>query len=291
MTVLADNVVVLAKETQKERLRLLSISFPALMLVTIVLVMPTTWLFWLSVYDGHEFTFVNFARMINNTSYLEVFRLTFMVSIIVTVICVILAYPLCYFISQLSGMPAIVCLSIVLLPFWTSILVRTYAWIILLQNTGIINTALTRLGAISEPLPLLYNVTGTVIGMVHIMLPFLVLPLYASMKSIDPNYARAAASLGATPIRAFWTVFVPLTLPGLFAGTLLVFIYCLGFYITPQLLGGGRVVLVSMVIQQNAAMYMHWGASSAPGVVLLVITLCIVFLINKVFSLRAWFGG
>jgi putative spermidine/putrescine transport system permease protein/spermidine/putrescine transport system permease protein len=282
------HVLELARETRRERFRLLSLSYPTVILVCIVLVLPTLWLFWLSVVGVHGLTLVNFERMVANRSYLEVFRLTFSMSLLVTVICVLLAYPLSYFICLLPRFPASLCLSVVLLPFWTSVLVRTYAWIVLLQSKGVINQALINLGLIREPLSLLYNVTGTAIGMAHIVLPFLILPLYASMKSIDPNFVRAATSLGATPTRAFWTVFLPMTLPGLFAGTMLIFIYCLGFYITPQLLGGGRVTLVSMVIQQNAALYMSWGAASAPGVVLLIITLIIFVMINRVFTLRDW---
>jgi ABC-type spermidine/putrescine transport system permease subunit I len=291
ITAATPNALELAHETRRERFRLLSLSYPTVMLVSIVLVLPTLWLSWLSLVGANGLTLINFERMIANSSYLEVFRLTFSMSLLVTVICVLLAYPLSYFISQLSRLPALLCLSIVLLPFWTSVLVRTYAWIVLLQSKGVINQALINLGLVREPLSLLYNVTGTAIGMTHIVLPFLILPLYASMKSIDPNYVRAATSLGATPTRAFWTVFVPMTLPGLFAGTMLIFIYCLGFYITPQLLGGGRVMLVSMVIQQNAALYMSWGAASAPGVVLLIITLIIFFVVNRVFSLRDWIKG
>jgi putative spermidine/putrescine transport system permease protein/spermidine/putrescine transport system permease protein len=147
------------------------------------------------------------------------------------------------------------------------------------------------LGIVSEPLSLIYNAAGVVLGMLHIMLPFMILPLYAAMKSVDPMLIKAAISLGATRRRAFYTIFMPLTLPGLIAGSLLVFIYCLGFYITPQILGGGRVNLVSMKILENATVYSDWGAASALGVVLLVVTLGIFKFIQKALPVERLVGG
>ena len=131
----------------------------------------------------------------------------------------------------------------------------------------------------------LHNTTGTLIGMVHIMLPFLILPLYANMRAIDKDCLKAASSLGATPTRAFWTVFFPLSLPGLFAGLLIVFVLCLGFYVTPAILGGGRVIMAAMKISSNIELYFSWGAASALGVVLLVVTMAILFLASKLVSI------
>ena len=161
---------------------------------------------------------------------------------------------------------------------WTSILVRTYAWLVLLQRRGLVNQALEQSGLIAEPLRLVHNEIGTIIGMSHIMLPFLILPLYAAMRSIDRTYVRAAASLGASPVRAFWLVFVPLCLPGAASGTFLVFVICLGFYITPAILGGGRVVMVAQQIEKSLSLYAHFGAASALGIVLLVLSMATVWL-------------
>ena len=157
------------------------------------------------------------------------------------------------------------------------------AGLVLLQRRGIINTALMKWGVIDAPLQLVHNFTGTAIGMLHIMLPFLVLPLYANMKALDRDYVRAAASLGAGPVSAFWRVYLPLTVPGLAAGTVMVFVLCLGFYITPQFLGGGRVTTISMKIQQNVATYFDWGAASSLGVVLFVLTILIFWVASRVF--------
>jgi putative spermidine/putrescine transport system permease protein/spermidine/putrescine transport system permease protein len=278
---LAIGAAELATDARKERRRLLLLSSPAMLVVTFVIFVPVGWLFWLSFFDQTGATFANYARLIDNAAYYKIFQTTFLLSAIVTLATILLGYPLAYLLSQLSRRAALIGLALVLLPFWTSLLVRTYAWLVLLQRNGLINTLLIKLGLIDQPLALVYNFTGAVIGMVHIMLPFLVLPLYASMKSIDPMLPRAAMSLGASPRAAFFTVFAPLTLPGLFAGSLLVFIYCLGFYIAPQVLGGGRVNMVAMKILDNATTYFNWGAASALGVVLLVVTLGIFYIIGR----------
>jgi ABC-type spermidine/putrescine transport system permease subunit I len=179
---------------------------------------------------------------------------------------------------------------LVLVPFWTSVLVRTYAWLVLLQRNGLINGWLQSLGLIDEPLQLAHNLTGSIIGMVHIMLPFLVLPLYASMKSIDLDLVRAAVGLGATPRRAFWTVFFPMSLPGLFAGVVLVFVLSLGFFVTPALLGGGRVQMLAQRIESTITLYSNWGAASALGVVLLLVTLALIWVLHRVFGLDRLFA-
>ena len=277
----AMGAAALASDARSERRRLLLLSSPAMLVVALVIFIPVGWLFWLSFFDQTGATLANYARLIDNSAYYKIFQTTFLLSAIVTLVTILLGYPLAYLLSQLSRRAALIGLALVLLPFWTSLLVRTYAWLVLLQRNGLVNTALIKLGLIDQPLALVYNFTGAVIGMVHIMLPFLVLPLYASMKSIDPLLPRAAMSLGASPRAAFWTVFAPLTLPGLFAGSLLVFIYCLGFYIVPQVLGGGRVNMVAMKILENATTYFNWGAASALGVVLLVVTLAIFYVIGR----------
>lgn len=264
---------VMEGDARRQRLRLLALSSPAFLLVFVVLLIPVGWLFFLSFLDKDGFTLGHYARLWQNEAYFEIFRVTFLSSFLVTLLTVMLGYPLAYLLSQLPRRLAIIGLTVVLLPFWTSLLVRTYAWLVLLQRKGLVNSTLMSLGLIDEPLNLVYNMPGVVIGMVHIMLPFMVLPLYATMRSIDPGLMRAAISLGAPRHKAFFTIFAPLSLPGVIAGSLLVFIYCLGFYITPQVLGGGRINLVSMKILENATIYSDWGAASALGVVLLVVTL------------------
>jgi ABC-type spermidine/putrescine transport system permease subunit I len=160
-----------------------------------------------------------------------------------------------------------------LLPFWSSLLVRSFAWMTLLQDTGVINRALLALGVVDEPIELIRNSLGVTIGMTHIMLPYMVLPLYAVMARIDLSLSEAAGSLGASPLRGFRRVFLPLSVPGLAAGALLVFVLCLGFYITPALLGGAEDVLIGQLIADQVAINVRFGFASAIGIVLLVLTL------------------
>ncbi len=290
MTLALDNARELRADERRERFSILGLSFPALILVTLLVFLPVGWLFWLSVIDGGELSLIHYRRLADATHF-RIFYVTFEISILVTVLALLLGYPLAYLMSQLPPRWAGICLIFVLIPFWTSLLVRTYAWLVLLQRRGVINQTLQDLGLIDAPLRLVHNYTGTVIGMLHIMLPFMILPLYAALRTVDPNYMRAASNLGAGPVRAFWTVFFPLSLPGVFAGSLLVFILSLGFYVTPALLGGGRVMMVSMKIQQNAGLYFDWGAASALGVVLLVVTLFIFWVLSRFMRVERVFGG
>ena len=288
----AANAHLLRAYERKERLSLLGLTGPAVLIVLVVMVLPVGWLFYLSFIgaDGSP-SMENYVRMIESKSYGRIFWTTFKVSFLTTGICILLGYPLAYFLSQLPSRMANICMLAVLLPFWTSLLVRTYAWLVLLQRQGLINEWGMGLGLWSEPLPLVHNLNGTLIGMVHIMLPFLILPLYSSMKAISPDYLKAASNLGATPSQSFWQVFFPLSLPGLFAGALIVFVLCLGFFVTPAVLGGGKVIMVSNQITNNIELFFNWGAASALGVVLLVITLALLYVASRVLPLGKIIGG
>ena len=270
----------------RERRRIFGLSLPSLAVIALILVLPIVWLFGLSFAgsDG-SLSWEHYERLYRRSYYLKIFYTTFEVSVVVTVICVLVGYPLAYLLAQMPRRTANLCMIAVILPLWTSVLVRTYAWLVLLQKTGLINGWLIGLGIVEEPIQLVHNFTGTVIGMTHIMLPFLILPLYASMKAIDMDCVRAAASLGADPVHAFWQIFFPLSLPGLFAGILLIFVLCLGFYVTPALLGGGRVIMIAMKIQTNVVQYPEWGASSSLGMVLLIMTFALLWIVSKVFRL------
>lgn len=282
----------LKNHATKERRVLLGLTTPAVLCVLTVMVIPVAWLFYLSFIgsDGH-FSLEHYQRMIDSKSYTRIFLTTFKVSLLTTVICIFIGYPLAYFLSQLPARVANICMLSVLLPFWTSLLVRTYAWLVLLQRKGIINQAGMDMGFWDEPLKLVHNLSGTLIGMVHIMLPFLILPLYASMKSIPQDYMKASSNLGATPTQSFWQVFFPLSMPGLMAGSLIVFILSLGFFVTPAILGGGKVIMVAMQITNNIELFYDWGAASALGVVLLVMTFAILFIASKLMRLDNVLGG
>lgn len=285
------NVDALIAAERTERRGILALCSPAALVVSVILFLPVGWLFWLSLLDRKgAFTAANYERLLGPV-YVKTFTTTFEVSITVTVICVLLGYPLAYLIAQLPRRASAIAMMTVLLPFWTSLLVRTYAWLVLLQRRGLVNSWLTDLGLTDEPIRLVHNFTGTVIGMTHIMLPFLILPLYASMKAIDGDYIKAAANCGASPNKAFWQITFPLSLPGLAAGVTLVFVLCLGFYVTPALLGGGRIQMWAMRIESNVALYANWGAASSLGVVLLIVTLGLLWLFSRLFRLDTVYGA
>ena len=286
------NQAALRKNERLERWALLGLAAPALIATFIVVVVPVSWLFYLSVIgaDG-GYSMENYIRMVESKSYARIFLTTFQVSLLTTIICILIGYPLAYFLSQLPERTANLCMLAVLLPFWTSLLVRTYAWLVLLQKKGLINNWAIDLGLWDTPVKLAHNMNGTVIGMVHIMVPFLILPVYGSMKAISRDYLKASANLGATPAYTFRKVFLPLSLPGLLAGTLIVFILCLGFYVTPAILGGGRVIMVAMQITNNIELFFNWGAASALGVVLFVITMLILLVSARLLRLDRILGG
>jgi putative spermidine/putrescine transport system permease protein/spermidine/putrescine transport system permease protein len=272
------NALALQRSARWERLGLASLITPALLLIVVTMLLPVCWLFYLSVLsDAGNFSLEHYQRMWEQPSYGRTLVTTFKVSLLTTGICILLGYPLAYFLSELPKRAATLCMVAVLLPLWTSLLVRTYAWLVLLQRRGLINSWGIELGLWDEPLTLVHNLAGTLVGMVHVMLPFLVLPLYSAMRAIDRNYLRAAANLGAGPLRSFWMVFFPLALPGLTTGALIVFILCLGFYVTPAVLGGGKVIMVSSRIANDIEIFFNWGAASALGVVLLLLTALLIF--------------
>lgn len=285
-----QNASQLKSEERRESLTLFGLSLPAILAILIVVFLPIFWLSSLSFYNAAgELSSENYARIFESALYRRTFVVTFQISIAVTLICVLLGYPLCYWLTRMPARTAAILMVFVLVPFWTSVLVRTYAWLVLLQRNGIINSSLMSLGVIDEPLQLAHNLTGSIIGMVHIMLPFLILPLYATMRSIDTDLVRAAVGLGSSPRGAFWRVFFPMSLPGLFAGIVLVFILSLGFYVTPALLGGGRVQMLAQRIESTITVYSNWGAASALGVVLLLLALVMIWLMNRVFGLDKLF--
>ncbi|AIC90525.1 binding--dependent transport system inner membrane component family protein [Burkholderia thailandensis USAMRU Malaysia  len=213
--------------------------------------------------------------------YLAVFGRTLLIGFAVTLFALALGYPLAYWISTLPERRANLAMILVLIPFWTSVLVRVAAWIVLLQSEGLVNRALIDVGLIAQPLELLFNRVGVYISMTHILLPFMILPLYSVMKSIPPSYQRAAVSLGSHPFAAFWRVYVPQTYPGVGAGALLVFILAIGYYITPALLGGPNDQMVSYYVAYFTNVTINWGMACALGGLLLAATLVLYALYSR----------
>ena len=282
----------LRRQQTREQWSLLSLATPALITIVLIILIPVGWLFYLSFIgsDGSA-TLEHYRKMVVYKSYFRVFITTFQVSLLTTLICILIGYPLSYFLALLPPRWVGFFMLAVLLPFWTSLLVRTYAWLVLLQKRGLLNDFAMQIGLWDSPIKLVHNMTGTLIGMAHIMLPFLVLPLYGAMKKIDRDLMHAASNLGASPVNAFWRVYFPLSLPGLVAGSLIVFVLCLGFYVTPAVLGGGRVVMVATQITAILEHQFDWGAASALGVVLLVATILILYLAARLFKFDAALFG
>ncbi|MDH5798397.1 MAG: ABC transporter permease [Paracoccaceae bacterium] len=216
--------------------------------------------------------------------YMQIFGRTLWMSLLVTTMCLLLGYPIAFLLATLPLRYSNLLMIMVLLPFWTSLLVRTTAWIALLQTNGVINDLLVWAGILSDEsrLQMMYNQIGTVVAMTHILLPFMVLPLYSVMKTIPPSYMRAARSLGATPPTAFIRVYLPQTVPGIGAGSLLVFILAVGYYITPALVGGRTGQMISNFIAFHMQSSLNWGLAAALGSILLAGVLALYWLYSKV---------
>ena len=213
--------------------------------------------------------------------YLDIFARTFWMGLVITCICLVLAYPLAYLLANLPARQSNLLMILVLLPFWTSVLVRVAAWIVLLQSGGLINSALMSMGLIDKPLELVFNRTGVYIAMVHILLPFMILPIYSVMKGISPTYMRAAISLGCHPFTSFWRVYFPQTYAGVGAGCLLVFIIAIGYYITPALLGSPNDQMVSYFVAFYTNTSINWGMATALGGLLLLATVVLYLIYNR----------
>jgi putative spermidine/putrescine transport system permease protein len=219
--------------------------------------------------------------------YVAVLWRTLQISAIVMMGCLVLGFPVAVLLSISSEKVADAILILVMLPFWTSLLVRTTAWIVLLQKEGIINSALLSLGLISEPLTMIFNRMGVVIAMTHVLLPFMILPLYSTLKTIPPGYMRAAASLGARPLTAFFRVYLPLAVPGIAAGCIMVFILSIGYYVTPALVGGPADQMLSAFVANYTTGTGNWGLASALGLILLVVTAALYLLAQRLSGGRA----
>lgn len=245
-------------------------ALPALILLFLFFLFPVVRMLGFSVEAG---TLDWYAKALGEGLYLQVFWNTFQIALLVTAICLLLGYPLGFLIATTTPGWATLGFIFVLLPLWTSVLVRTYAWMVLLGRNGVFNRWLIEAGIISDPLPLLHNFNGVLIGMVHVLLPYMVLPVYGAVRRLDPALVAAAEGLGASNWRIFWRIYLPLTLPGIFAGAVIVFVLSLGFYITPALLGGGKVMMVAVMIEQEVRQTLNWPFAAALSAVLLALTL------------------
>jgi ABC-type spermidine/putrescine transport system permease subunit I len=258
---------------------------PALVFLAVFFVYPLVRMLALSV-GAPQGPFAYYASIVASPVYMTVLGLTFKTALGVTLLCVVLGVPTAYLLANLTGTWRNVLLVAVALPFLTSILIRTYAWMAILGRQGVVNQLLQAVGLTDAPVRLMHNEVGVYVGMVHVLLPFMILPVYSVMSAIDRRLLRAAESLGASPRRALVTVFLPLALPGIASGALLVFLIAIGFYITPALLGGPRQVMISNLIEVHVVELLNWGFGSALAFVLLAATVLLMTLFDRFLGLE-----
>jgi ABC-type spermidine/putrescine transport system permease subunit I len=251
---------------------------PALVLLFAFFLFPVVRMLGYSIEAG---SFEWYAKALGEGLYLGVLWNTFQIALLVTLVCLLLGYPVGFLLATTTPGWATLGFIFVLLPLWTSVLVRTYAWMVLLGRNGVFNRWLIDAGIIDDPLPLLHNVTGVLIGMVHVLLPYMVLPIFGAVRRLDPAIVAAAEGLGASDWRIFWRIYLPLTLNGVFAGSVLVFVLSLGFFITPALLGGGRVIMIAVLIEQEVRQTLNWPFAAALSAVLLAGTLAVYALAQR----------
>lgn len=262
---------------------------PGSIFLLVLFVVPLTGLLLLA-FRMPSWTLANFWRIAETPVYLTVMRNTLEISVTVTALAFVLSYPIAYALTT-GGVALRTFLLIgVVLPYFTSTLARTFAWIVLLGRNGVINQFVLELGWVSQPVAMLYNRFGVILGMTHIVMPMMILPMYTVMSGIDPKLMRAARANGASPLAAFLTIFLPLSLPGLIAGVLLVFIYCLGFYITPALMGGLSDVMITMAISSQILEQLNWNFGAALSVVLLAAVMSILWIGSRFFPIEQLLG-
>jgi putative spermidine/putrescine transport system permease protein len=260
---------------------------PGILFLAAMFAWPVTRLVATS-FDGAA-PFEHYERIFLEPTYLKVVFRTLFLSTETALLCLLLGYPLAYQLNRSGPVGKALILLCILIPFWTNLLVRSYGWIVLLNPRGVINGLLQQLGLIDGSLPLVYNTTGVLIGMTQIMLPYMVLPLAAVMSRVDPSILNAARSLGAPPFSAFVRIYFPLTLPGVLAGCLLVFMISLGFFVVPALLGGPRDILLAQLIEFNINNTLNWPFAAALSTVLLAATVTLYWIGDRYFDLgRLW---
>lgn len=267
------------------RLPLALLMAPLVLFLLVFYALPLFSMLSRSIVSEQGPTFAVFTNLFVDSSFWRVLGISATVGLVTTVLCLLLAYPLAYFMARLEQGTANVLFVLVLVPFWTSILVRTYAWMVLLGRRGLVNDALIGLGAIERPLQLLNSRTAVYIAMVHVLLSFMVLPLYSALRSLDWRLVMAARSLGAGSATTFLKIILPLSMPGVATGCLLVFTLAIGFYITPALLGGPSDMMISMLIETKIRQF-DWPTAAAMAVVLLACVLAVVALFARFVSIN-----
>ncbi|MFT3691057.1 ABC transporter permease subunit [Paenirhodobacter sp.] len=279
-----------SRRPMSQRNKQILMAAPMVLLLVTFLIYPSAQLFLLSVQKGGGFSLDNYQRLLSTPVYLTVMMLTLKISIVTTIFAVIAGYPVAYLISVLPKARKGRILFWILLSFWTSFLVRAFAWIILLGRNGVVNKLMQAVGVTDSSVALMYNFPAVVIGMVHALLPLAVLTMLSVMENIDRNLTRAAWTLGAKPGMAFWKVYFPLSFPGVTSGALMVFVSAIGFFIFPALLGGRRETMITQIIIEQIIQTMNWGFASAVAVLLLIVVLAVFVVYDRAVGLSTMAG-
>lgn len=267
----------------------LLLATPFLLMIALAFILPLAMLLRESLFVP-SFSFTNYEKVFDEAVYLRVMFRTLRISAIVTVITLLLAYPLASLMARARGLLLGLLLLSVLLPLWTSVLVRTYAWLVLLQRNGVLNEILFGLGVVKAPMQFLRTEGAVVLAMSHVLLPFMVLPLYAALRAIPDEYVRAARMLGAGSLSVFRHVVLPLSLSGISSGCLMVFLLAIGFFVTPALIGGPQQMMLATLVQQQVTELLNWPFAGALVGVLLAFVLALVLLFNRVVRLDRFVG-
>jgi putative spermidine/putrescine transport system permease protein len=268
----------------------IGLTLPAVLLTAVFYVLPIVQVLVLSVTEP-SVGLANYEQLLTSRAVSRVVTTTLEVSLWTTLLTIAASYAVAYGLVEMAPGPRRIALFMVLVPFWISVLVRAFSWITILRREGVLNLALMEIGAIGEPLQLVHNRTGVIIGMVHYMMPFAVLLLYANLAGIDRRILQAGRSLGARPATVFWKLWVPLSAPGIAVATLFVFIFSLGFLITPALLGAGRTVMIAEYISVQMTSTLRWGVATGLSTLLLLAVGAVVFFAMRQPALRAAFQG
>lgn len=266
---------------------------PLLIILIVIFVLPMVWFFtetFLQQPGGIHAIVHDFFRVIASRAIHHVLILTNIISFVVTILALTIAYPIAFFMTKTSGLTFRLIIASVVIPYFTSIIVRTYSWMVLLGRNGVINHLLLDLRLIHHPLPLMYNKFAVIVGMTYILLPYMVLTLYSVMRGIDVNLIRAARGLGATSHYAFWKIFFPLSMPGILSGSLIVYILAIGFFVTPALMGGSSDVMIAMLIEREVELTLNWPVAAIMSLLLLAITLILYSIYYRLSNVERMLG-
>jgi putative spermidine/putrescine transport system permease protein len=266
---------------------------PAMVMLGLLFVAPLFW-FFVNVF-AQEKTLADlaerFVEVLTSRPVITALITTNWIGLLVTAAALVIGYPIAYYMANRSGWRFALVLFCIIVPYFTSVIVRTYSWMVLLGRNGIINQTLQSIGMIDAPIPLLYNKLGILIGMTYVLLPYMILTLYAAMRGIDPSLTRAAFGLGASPVYTFWRVYFPLSLHGVISGSLIVFILAIGFFLTPALMGGPGDVMIAMLIERSVEITLDWTSAAIMSVVLLVVTLVLYGVYYRLTDVRQMMGA